>query len=87
MNKTQASITTALTGLFALTAASISLPAQAEAAKMEKCYGIVKAGKNDCQTNSSACAGTATKDSQKDAWLYLPKGTCEKIVGGAVTKK
>ena len=55
MNKTQASITTALTGLFALTAASISLPAQAEAAKMEKCYGIVKAGKNDCQTNSSAC--------------------------------
>ena len=87
MNKTQTSITTALTGLFALTVAGISLHAQAEAAKMEKCSGVVKAGKNDCQTNTSACAGTATKDSQKDAWLYLPKGTCDKIVGGSATKK
>lgn len=89
MNKTQASMTTALTGLFALTATAISIPAQAaaDAPKMEKCYGIVKAGKNDCQTNVSACAGTATKDSQKDAWLYLPKGTCEKIVGASTTKK
>lgn len=89
MNNTQASMTTALTGLFALTVAAISIPAQAaaEAPKMEKCYGIVKAGKNDCQTNVSACAGTATKDGQKDAWLYLPKGSCEKIVGASVTKK
>ena len=89
MNKTQTSMTTALTGLFALTAAAMSLPAQAgaDAPKMEKCYGVVKAGKNDCQTNVSACAGTATKDSQKDAWLFLPKGTCEKIVGASVTKK
>jgi uncharacterized membrane protein len=54
----------------------------AEKIEMEKCYGIVKAGKNDCQTSSSACAGTAKKDGQKDAWLYMPKGTCEKIVGG-----
>lgn len=89
MNKTQTSMTTALTGLFALTVATISIPAQAaaDAPKMEKCYGVVKAGKNDCQTNVSACAGTATKDSQKDAWLYLPKGTCEKIVGASITKK
>jgi uncharacterized membrane protein len=54
----------------------------AEKVEMEKCYGIVKAGKNDCQTSSSACAGTAKKDGQKDAWLYVPKGSCEKIVGG-----
>lgn len=89
MNKTQTSMTTALTGLFALTVATISIPAQAaaDAPKMEKCYGVVKAGKNDCQTNVSACAGTATKDSQKDAWLYMPKGTCEKIVGASITKK
>lgn len=51
--------------------------------KPEKCYGVAKAGKNDCQTSTSACAGTSTKDGQKDAWLYLPKGTCEKIVGGS----
>lgn len=87
MQDSHSPITTALTGLFALTVASIALPAQAEAPKMEKCYGIVKAGKNDCQTNTSACAGTAKKDSQKDAWLYLPKGSCEKIVGGSLAKK
>lgn len=61
----------------------------AEKVQMEKCYGIVKAGKNDCQTSSSACAGTAKKDAQKDAWIYIPKGTCDKIVGGqlAAAKK
>ena len=32
----------------------------------------------------SACAATATKDGQKDAWLYVPKGTCEKIVGASL---
>jgi uncharacterized membrane protein len=54
---------------------------------MEKYYGIVKAGKNDCQTSTHACAGTAKKDGQKDAWIYLPKGSCEKIVGGSLTMK
>lgn len=56
----------------------------AEKIPMEKCYGISKAGKNDCQTSVSACAGTAKKDSQKDAWLFLPKGSCEKIVGASL---
>ncbi|HNE16891.1 MAG TPA: DUF2282 domain-containing protein, partial [Rhodocyclaceae bacterium] len=50
----------------------------------EKCAGVVKAGKNDCATASSACAGTVSKDNQKDAWIYVPKGTCEKIAGGVV---
>lgn len=58
--------------------------AAAENKNTEKCYGVVKAGKNDCQTATSACAGTSTKDAQKDAWIYVPKGTCEKIVGGAL---
>lgn len=53
--------------------------------KMEKCYGIVKAGKNDCQTKTASCAGSATKDNQKDAFLFLPKGDCEKITGGSLT--
>ncbi|HYQ91308.1 MAG TPA: DUF2282 domain-containing protein [Candidatus Competibacteraceae bacterium] len=53
----------------------------------EKCYGIVKAGKNDCQTNTHACAGQATKDGQGDSWVYVPKGTCEKIVGGSLKPK
>ena len=48
----------------------------------EKCYGIAKAGKNDCQTANSSCAGTSRRDGQKDAWIYVPAGTCEKLVGG-----
>ena len=67
-------ITTAIGSLFAF----VSLgAAAAEKAPVEKCYGVVKAGKNDCQTAVSACAGTATKDGQKDAWIYVPKGTCD----------
>lgn len=52
---------------------------------MEKCYGIVKAGMNDCQTSSQSCASSATKDRQPDAFIFLPKGTCNKIVGGSLT--
>jgi uncharacterized membrane protein len=67
-------------------AAVAALPATAQkAAETEKCYGIVKAGQNDCQTATSSCAGTAKKDGQKDAWIAVPKGTCGKIVGGSTT--
>ncbi len=52
----------------------------------EKCYGIAKAGHNDCETSASACAGTSKTDNQRDAWLYVPKGTCSKIVGGNLHK-
>lgn len=57
--------------------------------KAEKCYGVVKAGKNDCAIKSigSSCAGSATKDAIADAWIYLPKGTCEKIVGASLKPK
>lgn len=58
--------------------------AAAASSQMEKCYGIVKKGMNDCQTNTAACAGSATKDSQKDAFIFLPEGTCNKIVGGSL---
>jgi uncharacterized membrane protein len=81
MNNRKAIISTAIGSLFAL--GSLGAMA-ADKAPVEKCYGIVKAGKNDCQTAVSACAGTATKDSQKDAWIYLPKGSCEKIVGASL---
>lgn len=51
--------------------------------KMEKCYGVVKAGKNDCQTATSSCAGTSKVDGQKDAWVLVPAGLCARIVGGS----
>ncbi len=53
-------------------------------AEQEKCYGVTKAGKNDCSTATSACAGTAKQDFQKDAWIHVPKGSCEKIAGGTL---
>ncbi|PIZ03610.1 MAG: signal peptidase [Gammaproteobacteria bacterium CG_4_10_14_0_8_um_filter_38_16] len=64
---------------------SLAAPVDADhAEKMEKCYGIVKKGMNDCQTKTASCAGSATKDNQKDAFLFLPKGDCEKIAGGSL---
>ncbi|MCC7049888.1 MAG: DUF2282 domain-containing protein [Alphaproteobacteria bacterium] len=61
--------------------------AQAQDAKQEKCYGIAKAGKNDCQTATSSCAGTSKKDAQADAWIYVPAGTCAKIAGASPQPK
>jgi uncharacterized membrane protein len=62
-----------------------AIPANAQTPATEKCYGIAKAGKNDCQTKHSSCAATSKKDAQADAWLTVPKGACEKIVGGTLT--
>jgi uncharacterized membrane protein len=53
---------------------------QSQGAK-EKCYGIAKAGLNDCGTSRHSCAGKATKDNAPDEWKYVPKGTCEKLGG------
>lgn len=85
MRKSDVILATAVAGL--LTAAVSLSSVAADKPKIEKCYGISKAGQNDCQTANSACAGTAKADSQKDAWLYVPKGTCEKIVGGSLKPK
>lgn len=74
----------ALTGLAATATAG---PAEQPGYKFEKCYGIVKSGKNDCATATSSCAGTAKRDNQPDSWVYVPTGTCDKIVGGSPTPK
>ena len=50
----------------------------------EKCYGIAKAGQNDCGTARHTCAGKARKDNAAEDWKYVPKGTCEKV-GGKLT--
>ena len=58
-----------------------------ETASTEKCYGIVKAEMNDCATATASCAGSATKDSQPDAFVFMPTGLCEKLVGGTLKPK
>jgi uncharacterized membrane protein len=58
-------------------------PAAAPTFQAEKCYGVAKAGLNDCQTATHSCAGTSTKDMDGASWIYVPAGTCSKIVGGS----
>ncbi len=67
------------------TALLLAAQVQAQDPTTEKCFGIAKAGKNDCQTATSSCAGTSRKDAQTDAWLSVPKGVCAKIAGGSLT--
>lgn len=79
--------TTAIIAGALLAAIAVAGNVNAQEAKTEKCYGIAKAGQNDCQTATSSCAGTSKKDAQADAWLSVPAGACAKIVGGSLTRK
>lgn len=72
-------------GLLTLATQSSQAAGVVHCAEQERCYGIAKAGKNDCATASSVCSGTAKQDNQKDAWMYVPKGNCMKIAGGSMT--
>jgi uncharacterized membrane protein len=49
----------------------------------EKCFGIAKAGQNDCAnlSGSHSCAGQSKADKGVDEWKYVAKGTCEKEGG------
>jgi uncharacterized membrane protein len=78
-------LTAAIAGLVAAGAAA-HVPADAEEAGKEKCYGIAKAGQNDCGTAAHTCAGKAAKDNAPDEWKYVPKGTCEKLGGKTRSK-
>lgn len=84
MKKSNLAVTAAVTGLLAL-GGSVLTAAPAVAADKEKCYGVAKAGKNDCATKTSSCAGTSKEDYQKDAFIVLPKGVCDKLAGGSTT--
>ncbi|MCW8348837.1 DUF2282 domain-containing protein [Vibrio sp. E150_011] len=82
MKSSNLAITAAVTGLIALGGTMLTA-APAVAAEKEKCYGVSKAGKNDCATKTSSCAGTAKEDNQTDAFVVLPKGVCGKLAGGS----
>ena len=79
-------LSTAIGAVLALSL--MSLAAQAgDAAKMEKCYGVAKASKNDCAGAAHACAGQAKVDASPKEFISVPKGTCERLVGGSLTSK
>ncbi len=50
----------------------------------EKCFGVSKAGQNDCATDLHSCAGQSKADKGADEWKYVAKGTCEKMGGATV---
>jgi uncharacterized membrane protein len=52
--------------------------------KYEKCYGVARAGMNDCFFAGNSCAGTAAQDNVPGAWIYVPQGTCKRITGGTL---
>ena len=49
--------------------------------KMEKCYGINAAAKNDCAAGAHSCAGQATTARDPKSFVLLPAGDCAKIAG------
>jgi len=85
MNASKPLVAGSLASLIAVTLAMAANTAQAAKDDTEKCAGVVKAGKNDCGTSKSACAGTTSADRDPEAWILVPKGTCERIAGGTVT--
>lgn len=82
----KAIVATALTGILAVGIGAVGNNREALAGQegMEKCAGIVKAGMNDCGANGHSCSGMAETDNDPNEWIYVPEGTCEKIVGATI---
>ena len=82
-------ITTALAAALATPALlSAQKPVPTPTWKAEKCYGLAKAGKNDCaSTGNNSCGGSSKINGDPKAWIYVPEGYCERIVGGSLKPK
>jgi uncharacterized membrane protein len=82
--------TTLLTAAIAsvLSLGIVGMSAQAaDDATTEKCFGVAKAGMNDCAGASHACSGQSKTNGGGKEFVKLPKGTCERLVGGSLTAK
>ena len=62
---------------------ALGLAAPAAAQEKEKCYGVAKAGQNDCANLSGthSCAGQSKVDNDPGEWKYVAKGTCKDLKG------
>lgn len=77
MNTVQSAAALTIASLAMATLATAAHAADKAARPMEKCYGIAKAGKNDCKAGpGTSCAGSATRDYQGNSWKLVPAGTC-----------
>jgi len=79
MNPKNMTIAAAIAGLLAVGTAQASH--HEGAAEKVKCYGVAKAGKNDCGTANHSCAGMAKTDNDPTEWVSMPKDACEKAGG------
>jgi uncharacterized membrane protein len=79
-------VSSALAGLIALASAGNTM---AEEKGKEKCFGVAKAGQNDCAnaTGTHSCAGQARADMAPEDWKYVAKGTCDQLGGKLAFKK
>jgi len=69
-----------------IVSAAASSAQAADEEKYEHCYGVAKAGQNDCQTSTHVCAGKSATDRDQHAFISVPAGTCAKLAGGTTTE-
>ena len=84
MSRHSSILQVAITGVLTLAGAALTSTAFAADDSTEQCAGIVKAGKNDCATSTNDCHGHVTSNANTEAWIYVPTGTCDRIVGARV---
>ena len=84
----QSLIHSAVAGLLALGVVAVSSSAFAADEAKEKCFGVAKAGQNDCGSNKSkhSCAGQSKMDNDPSDFKYVPAGTCAEMGGSMMAK-
>lgn len=62
---------------------SLAIATPAATQEREKCYGIAKAGQNDCSNLSGthSCAGQSILEMDAGEWKYVKKGECKPMKG------
>lgn len=89
--KKNAALRSAVSGVIALGFLAVSTSSMAGDGMMkgkmkmdgEKCYGIAKAGMNDCKSGMHECKGHSKKSGDKASFIVVPQGTCDRIAGGS----
>jgi len=88
MNTRASMVQTAIASLLAMGATATAFAHDVPApAGMEKCYGIAKAGQNDCGTSKHGCATLSKVDRDPEDWKGVPTGTCVKLGGKLLPPK
>ena len=82
MNMKKMAIAAAVGSFLAVGVAGVA--AADDMGSKDKCYGVAKAGKNDCAANGHSCAGQSKKDNDPNEWKHMSKEDCEKA-GGTTT--